>query len=175
MMGCGKSTLGKKLSRSLQRRFVDADAEIERSTGVSIATIFETEGEAGFRRREAQALPKLLSEPGVILATGGGAVLLPENRKLLRAAGIVIYLHAPVDVLFERVRHSRTRPLLQVADPRETLRKIYETRDPLYRETAHFVAESDECPPSTLLSTLIRLIRTAQPIATKASSPHDKA
>jgi shikimate kinase len=142
LMGAGKTTVGRQLAKRLQRRFLDSDHEIEARTGVRIPVIFEIEGESGFRRRESQVLEELAREPDLILATGGGAVLAPENRKCLRESGIVVYLHAPPDVLYERTRHDRNRPLLQVDDPLAKLRELYGQRDPIYRETAHIVVDS---------------------------------
>lgn len=141
-MGAGKTTVGRYLSKRFGRRFVDADHEIEARTGVRIPTIFEIEGEAGFRKREAQVIADLAKEPGLVLATGGGAVLDPANRAVLAASGLVIYLNAPPAMLFERTRHDRNRPLLQVADPMAKLVELYATRDPLYRAVAHVVVDT---------------------------------
>jgi shikimate kinase len=141
--GAGKSTLGRQLSRRLHKRFVDADAELERRLGVSIPTIFEIEGELGFRDREETALAELTQLTGVVLSTGGGAVLRPANRMRLKENGTVIYLHADPAILWERVRHSRNRPLLQTTDPRTRLADLYAERDVLYREVADHVIESD--------------------------------
>ena len=141
--GAGKSTLGRQLARRLNKRFIDADAELERRLGVSIPTIFEIEGEAGFRDREEATLAELTQLREVVLSTGGGAVLRPGNRALLKENGTVIYLHADPAILWERVRHSRNRPLLQTADPRNRLAALYAERDALYREVAHHVIESD--------------------------------
>jgi shikimate kinase len=121
---------------------VDVDHEVEARTGVSIPTIFEIEGEPGFRRREAQVVAELATEPGLVLATGGGAVLDPENRRVLVASGLVIYLQAEPRQLYERTRHDRNRPLLQVADPLAKLSELHAQRDPLYREVAHVVVEA---------------------------------
>lgn len=142
MMGAGKSTVGRQLARKLGRRFVDSDHEIESRTGVRIPTIFEIEGEAGFRRREAEAIEALSRESGLVLATGGGAVLDPANRRRLKAAGLVIYLRVLPLALYERTRHDRNRPLLQVADPLAKLEEIFSQRDPIYREIADLVVES---------------------------------
>lgn len=142
MMGAGKSTVGRQLARKLGRRFVDSDHEIESRTGVRIPTIFEIEGEAGFRRREAEAIEALSRESGLVLATGGGAVLDPANRSRLKAAGLVIYLRVLPLALYERTRHDRNRPLLQVADPLAKLEEIFSQRDPIYREIADLVVES---------------------------------
>lgn len=140
-MGAGKTTVGRQLAKRLQRRFLDSDQEIEARTGVRIPVIFEIEGEAGFRRRETQVLAELSQEHDLVLATGGGAVLAPENRGFLRDTGIVVYLHAPPEVLFDRTRHDRNRPLLQVEDPLGKLQELYRQRDPIYREVAHLVLD----------------------------------
>lgn len=142
MMGAGKSTVGKALARRLGREFVDCDREIVERTGVPIATIFEIEGEAGFRRRESAVLAELAARPGVVVATGGGAVLADGNRRLMRDHGTVVYLHADLDHLHERTRHDTGRPLLATGDRRATLAALLEARDPLYREAAHVVVES---------------------------------
>ncbi|MFO1322630.1 MAG: shikimate kinase [Burkholderiales bacterium] len=141
--GAGKSTLGRQLARRLAKRFVDADAELEQRLGVSIPTIFEIEGEAGFRDREEATLAELTRMDGIVLSTGGGAVLRPANRLRLRENGTVLYLHAEPTTLWSRIRHSRNRPLLQTADPLARLAELYAQRDGLYRETADHVVESD--------------------------------
>jgi shikimate kinase len=141
--GAGKSTLGRQLARRLIKRFVDADTELENRLGVSIPTIFEIEGEGGFRDREEATLADLTKLVDVVLSTGGGAVLRPANRVRLKENGTVVYLHADPSVLWERVRHSRNRPLLQTSDPRNRLATLYEERDALYREVADHVVESD--------------------------------
>lgn len=144
MMGAGKTTVGRQLARRLHRRFLDSDHEIEARTGVRIPVIFEIEGEAGFRKRESQVLSELSRDPDLILATGGGAVLAAENRDCLRETGVVIYLHAAPEILYDRTRHDRNRPLLQVEDPLGKLRELYAQRDPLYRQVAHIVVESTD-------------------------------
>ena len=141
--GAGKSTLGRQLARRLNKHFVDADTELENRLGVSIPTIFEIEGEAGFRDREEVTLADLTQLVDVVLSTGGGAVLRPANRVRLKENGTVVYLHADPNVLWERVRHSRNRPLLQTGDPRVRLATLYGERDALYREVADHVIESD--------------------------------
>jgi shikimate kinase len=141
--GAGKSTLGRQLARRLRLRFVDADLELEQRLGVSIPTIFEIEGESGFRDREEATLVELTQLTGVVLSTGGGVVLRPGNRARLKENGTVIYLHADPATLWERVRHSRNRPLLQATDPRARLAILYAERDTLYREVANHVIESD--------------------------------
>jgi shikimate kinase len=141
--GAGKSTLGRQLARRLNKHFVDADAELEQRLGVSIPTIFEIEGEAGFRDREEATLADLTQLVDVVLSTGGGAVLRPANRVRLKENGTVVYLHADPAVLWERVRHSRNRPLLQTGDPRNRLATLYGERDALYREVADHIINSD--------------------------------
>jgi shikimate kinase len=142
LMGAGKTTVGRQLAKRLGRRFVDSDEEIEARTGVRIPLIFEIEGEEGFRRREVQVLAALTQESGMVMATGGGAVLDPRNRANLANSGTVIYLCAQPQQLWERTRHGRNRPLLQVADPLAKLQELYLQRDPLYREIADIVVES---------------------------------
>ena len=141
--GAGKSTLGRMLARRLGLVFVDADAELETRLGVTIPTIFEIEGEAAFRDREEAILASLVERSGIVLATGGGVVIRAENRTRLRSNGTVLYLHAEPSTLRERTRKSRHRPLLNAADPLARLAELYAQRDPLYREVAHSVIESD--------------------------------
>lgn len=141
MMGAGKTTIGRKLAKALSCEFADLDHEIEESTGVTIPTIFEIEGEAGFRRRESLTLKRLQEGP-IVVATGGGAILSPANRVWMSAHGFVVYLHASVELLFARTKNDKGRPLLQVADPLARIRSLVERRDPLYREIADLVVES---------------------------------
>jgi shikimate kinase len=141
--GAGKSTLGRQIARRLNKRFIDADAELEQRLGVSIPTIFEIEGEAGFRDREEATLAELTRLDGILLSTGGGVVLRPGNRARLKENGTVVYLHADPAVLWERVRHSRNRPLLQTGEPQNRLAVLYAERDALYRDVADHVVESD--------------------------------
>ena len=164
LMGAGKSTLGRQLARRLRKRFVDADIELEQRLGVSIATIFEIEGEAGFRDREQATLADLAALDNIVLATGGGCVLRPANRACLKGNGTVLYLHAEPSTLYGRIRHSRNRPLLETADPLARLGELYRQRDPLYRETATYVVESDR-------GEVMRLIRIFEAAASVGEPP----
>jgi len=155
-MGAGKTTVGRQLAKRLGRRFLDSDQEIESRTGVKIPIIFEIEGESGFRRRESQTIAELSRERGVVLATGGGAVLNPETRSCLRETGWVVYLSVPPLLLHERTRHDRSRPLLQVENPLARLEELYAVRDPLYREVAHHVVDGSRLVASGIVQTLIR-------------------
>lgn len=141
-MGVGKTTIGRQLAVVLNREFRDSDREIEERTGAAIPLIFELEGEAGFRRREREMIDELTQLPDIVLATGGGAVLDPDNRQWLRSRGHVVYLHAPIDELLKRTSQNRNRPLLQTADPRKRLEDILEQRNPLYRGVADQVVET---------------------------------
>jgi shikimate kinase len=142
LMGAGKTSVGRLLARRLDKSFYDCDHEIERATGVKVAVIFEIEGEAGFRARESRMLAELVRCKEAVLATGGGAVLSSENRTLLSANGIVVYLRAmPLD-LWKRTRHDRNRPLLKTPDPLGRLEQLFEERDPLYRGTADIVIDT---------------------------------
>jgi shikimate kinase len=142
-MGSGKTAVGRALARLRRQRFIDADAEIERRTGVDIPFIFEREGEAGFREREEAVLDDLTQWPGIVLATGGGAVTRPVNCERLRRRGIVIYLQASVAQQVERTQHSRNRPLLQNTDPAIRLAELMAVREPLYHAIAHVVVSTD--------------------------------
>ena len=142
-MGAGKSAVGRQLARLLHLQFVDSDQEIESRTGVDIPFIFEKEGETGFRQREAKVIDDLSQKEGIVLATGGGAVIDPENRNHLGARGFVIYLHTSVDQQLSRTRKGRIRPLLENGDPRAVLESLMATREPLYREIADLTVETD--------------------------------
>ncbi len=142
MMGSGKTTMGRALARHLGKSFVDSDEEIQKRTGVTIAHIFDIEGEAGFRQREGAVIRDLLEQDNMVLSTGGGTVLTEQNRALLRQNGLVVYLKASVHDLWQRTRHDRSRPLLQTADPHAKLAELFQQRDPLYREVADIVIQS---------------------------------
>jgi shikimate kinase len=160
MMGAGKTTVGRLLARRLRLRFVDSDREIEARCGVKIPLIFEIEGEAGFRAREAVAIEALTSLGGVVLATGGGAVLAEPNRQHLAARGIVVYLSARPEDLYERVRHDRNRPLLAGGEPLARLRQLHVQRDPLYRSVADITLETGAQSVQALARELIERLET---------------
>lgn len=142
-MGAGKSAVGRHLARTLHLTFMDSDEEIESRTGVDIPFIFEKEGEAGFRKREAMAIDDLTKIDGVVLATGGGAIADPESRSRLGGRGFVVYLYTTVDQQFARTNRGRERPLLENGDRREILETLLKDRDPLYREISDLVVETD--------------------------------
>lgn len=142
-MGAGKTTIGRQLAHALGLQFGDTDQEIQRRTGVDIPTIFEFEGEAGFRARERQVVDELTQADGQVLATGGGAVLDAENRRHLAARGIVVYLHCTPEQQYERTYKDRNRPLIQTEDPLSRLRELMAVRDPLYREVADLVVSTE--------------------------------
>jgi shikimate kinase len=156
LMGAGKTTVGRQLAKRLGRQFYDSDHEIVQRTGVPIPTIFEIEGEEGFRRREMQAIAELTGGADIVLATGGGVVLNPENRARLHNTGWVVYLNVPPALLFERTRHDRNRPLLRVSDPLAKLEELHRQRDPLYRETAHTIVEGSQLVASGIVQHLLR-------------------
>lgn len=155
LMGAGKTTVGRALARRLGRAFFDSDHEIEARTGVRIPTIFEHEGEAGFRDRESEVIDDLTQREGIVLATGGGAVLRPENRQWLMARGSVVYLCAHPHDLWLRTRRDKNRPLLQTEDPRGRLEALYAVRDPIYRECAHFIMETGRPSISSLANSIM--------------------
>jgi len=159
MMGAGKTTLGKALAQRAGLEFVDTDRVLVERTGVPVATIFEIEGEEGFRRRESGIIAELAQRAGCLVATGGGAVLAAENRQVMRGAGTVIYLRARLESLWERTRHDSSRPLLATADPRATLARILEDRDPLYREAAHLIVETGSQSAATLVNRVMAALR----------------
>ena len=142
LMGAGKTTIGRQLARTLKIPFYDSDKAIEERTGVDIPTIFEFEGEEGFRNREQKMIQQLTEIKGIVMATGGGAILREENRKLLSENGFVIYLHCDVDKLLERTRRDSQRPLLNTQDPKERLESLFDQRKPLYTSIADFTIDT---------------------------------
>lgn len=160
MMGAGKTSVGRVLAKHLNKAFYDSDHVLEQRTGVKIPVIFEIEGEPGFRHRESMVLDELTALDGIVLATGGGAVLAPENRERLRSRGTVVYLRASVKDLLNRTRHDKNRPLLQTADPRARLNELFEIRDPLYREIAHVTIDTGSQSLTTLMNRLHHVLET---------------
>jgi shikimate kinase len=169
--GSGKSTVGRQLARHLGLPFIDSDVEIENRLGNSIREYFDREGEECFRDVEQAVIEELTRRdvysanlsnlPKCILSTGGGAVLRPANRIALRSYGRVVYLHSQAEDIFKRLRHDRNRPLLQVGDPLQRLRDLYTLRDPLYRETAHFVVETGRPSVATLVNMIVMQLELA--------------
>jgi shikimate kinase len=159
MMGAGKTTLGKSLAQRLDLEFIDTDKALVERTGVPVATIFEIEGEEGFRRRESAVLAELAPRADCVIATGGGAFLSQDNRRVMREHGTVIYLRARLESLWERTRHDSSRPLLATADPRATLARLLEERDPLYREAAHVVVDTGSQSSTTLVSRVVNALQ----------------
>ncbi|WP_363225914.1 shikimate kinase [Sphaerotilus sp.] len=175
MPGAGKSTAGRHLANALGMPFVDADVEIERRIGMSIRAFFEREGEAAFRDIEQAVLADLAHRGALVLATGGGSVLREANRQVLRDHTTVVYLRASPEELFRRLRHDTQRPLLQVADPLRKLRDLFQTRDPLYRETAHFIIETGRPSVPTLVNMILMQLELAGVVSAfrpaKAATP----
>ena len=159
LMGAGKTSVGRLLAKHFGKTFYDCDHEIERRTGVKIPVIFEIEGEAGFRAREAVVLRELAALSNIVLATGGGAVLREDNRRALVENGAVVYLRASIDDLWQRTRHDRNRPLLQTGDPRTKLEELYAQRDPLYRQVASLVMDTGNQSLRSLVNRLEQRLR----------------
>jgi shikimate kinase len=154
-MGAGKTSVGKILADRLNLKFVDSDRELEGRCGADIPWIFDIEGEAGFRTRETEILTELCNQSGILLATGGGAVLSEKNRQMLRQAGIVVYLSATAEQIYHRVRHDSSRPLLQVENPQTAIADILTTRDPLYQEVADIVLNSSDKESPASMATAV--------------------
>ncbi len=157
-MGVGKTTIGRMLANKLGKSFVDLDEEIERRSGATIPWIFDVEGEAGFRRRESELLRELSTGTDRVLSTGGGVVLDPDNRRVMRASGLVVFLSASVEQLYQRTLKDRKRPLLQVPDRRQVIERLKRDRDPLYREAAHLVFEVGHRSSRAATEALLRRI-----------------
>ncbi len=160
-MGAGKSTIGRLLAKELRLPFKDSDKEIEQRTGADIPWIFDVEGEQGFREREQSMIAELCQLDGVVLATGGGAVLRAANREALKAGGRVIYLFTSLEQQLERTSRDRNRPLLRAEDPGKVLRELMAIRDPLYREIADIVVQTDERPPRMVVQEILDQLETA--------------
>jgi len=160
MMGSGKTTMGRVLARHLGKEFVDSDEEIIKRTGVTVPHIFDVEGEAGFRQREAAAIRELAGRDNIVLATGGGAVLDENICAILKQSGIVIYLKASAHDLWQRTRHDRNRPLLQTENPYARLVELFQQRDPLYRQVSDIVVQSGKQSAHALMLRLTGEIET---------------
>jgi shikimate kinase len=161
-MGAGKSTVGRQLAEALSYTFKDSDQEIQRRTGVDIPTIFEFEGEEGFRNRERQVIEDLVAEERIVLATGGGAILSPENRQNLAARGVVIYLQCTPEQQFARTSRDRSRPLLQTEDPLARLRELMDERDPLYRQVADLVVSTERRGTASVVKEIRRRLESEE-------------
>ena len=157
-MGAGKTTVGRHLADLLGRDFLDSDHEIERKTGATIPWIFEKEGEQGFRSRESTVINELTKKKNLVLATGGGAVTQALNRDYLKNRGIVIYLYTPVELQLQRTYRDKNRPLLQVENPEQKLRELLNIRDPLYRDVAHYIIETNQGAARDLAQRILQLI-----------------
>ena len=157
-MGAGKTTVGRHLADLLGREFLDSDHEIERKTGATIPWIFEKEGEQGFRSRESMVIDELTTKNNLVIATGGGAITQALNRGYLNQRGIVVYLYTPVEIQLQRTYRDKNRPLLQVANPEQKLRELLKIRDPLYREVAHHIIETNQGAARDLAQHILQLI-----------------
>ena len=173
-MGAGKTTIGRILARKLGKRFIDSDHEIEARTGASIPWIFEIEGEDSFRRREAEVIRDLTAQDGIVLATGGGAVLDPANRAYLKARGRVVYLRANVNSIMLRTSHDKNRPLLQTADPRKKLEELTAQREPLYREIADLVIDTGRPNVQSMVQTILAQLSALEHSGAGAARSHER-
>jgi len=162
-MGAGKSTIGRLLAKELRLPFKDSDKEIEQRTGADIPWIFDVEGEQGFREREQAVIAELSAQDGLVLATGGGVVMREANRRALHAGGRVVYLHTSVEQQIDRTSRDRNRPLLRTANPAQVLRDLMAMRDPLYREVADVVIETDERPPRMVVQEILSRLEALSP------------
>lgn len=158
-MGAGKTTIGRQVAKSLGRKFFDSDKEIEKRTGASIPLIFELEKEEGFRTRESAMIKELTSKQDIVLATGGGAVLRKQNRDIMNKHGYVIYLCAPVEQLMRRTARDKNRPLLQTENPKQTIKDLVKVRDPLYREVADLIMETNGLSVTQVVNKLKKALK----------------
>ncbi|WP_303818421.1 shikimate kinase AroK [Actinobacillus minor] len=161
-MGAGKSTIGRQLAQMLGMEFFDSDSVIEERAGADIDWIFDVEGEAGFRKREERIINELTQGQGIVLSTGGGSVLSKDNRNILSARGIVIYLETTIDKQFERTQRDKKRPLLQTEDPRKTLEELAKIRNPLYEEIADITLQTDDQAAKVVATNIIDMIDNLQ-------------
>jgi shikimate kinase len=164
MMGCGKTTVGKRLAQRLGRPFIDSDKELEARCGVSVATVFDLEGEPGFRKRESALLLELLAMPDLVLATGGGVVLAPANRQALHDLAQVVYLRASLPELWSRLRNDKQRPLLATANPRQRIAELLQFREPLYEQTAHLQVLTGRQPVDKVVGEVLGLLQPDEPV-----------
>lgn len=162
LMGAGKTTIGRQLARLLKLPFYDSDKAIEERTGVDIPTIFEFEGEEGFRNREQKMLAQLTEIKGIVMATGGGAILREDNRTLLMENGFVVYLHCEVDKLLERTRRDAQRPLLNTEDPHERLETLFAQRQPLYAASADFTIDTGIMQSKDVVTHILEIYHATQ-------------
>lgn len=161
LMGVGKTTIGKQVAKALHRPFYDSDKVIEDSAGTNIPTIFEYEGEEGFRLREQQIIEQLTAMRGIVMATGGGSILRPENRDALKSSGFIVYLQCSIDRILFRTRHDTQRPLLRTENPRQRLQSLLVQREPLYLECADFKIDSGALPGKTVVKTILQQYQAA--------------
>ena len=161
-MGAGKTTIGRQLATALNFSFEDTDHVIQKRTGVDIPTIFEFEGEAGFRLRESQIIEELTQKQNLVLATGGGAVLSADNRRCLSGRGFVVYLSCSPEQQHERTARDRNRPLLQPGDPLETLRNLHQERDPLYRQVSDLAVSTERRTANSVVKEILRYFEREQ-------------
>lgn len=174
-MGAGKTTIGKRLARRFGLNFIDLDRVIEQASGARVALIFEHEGESGFREREHRALAEACARGGQLIATGGGAVLRADNRALLRGAGFVVWLRTPVERQLQRLARDTSRPLLATPDREQRLVEMARLRDPLYREVAHLVFESQQAHVGAAAERLARVLQRRWPEAPLPTVPSPEA
>ena len=170
-MGAGKSTIGRQLARKLGLTFYDSDKVVEDRTGVSIPTIFNIEGEQGFRDREEQVIADLTAMPHVLIATGGGSVLRDINRQHLKDGGIVIYLKASADQLYQRIKNDKNRPLMQTENPLQTLRDLLQVREPLYFDVADLIIPTGKQKVSVILREILTKLKQLQDVAHANAAP----
>lgn len=167
MMGVGKTTIGRQLALSLDRQFVDLDHAIEERSGVPIVTIFDIEGEPGFRKRETSALDEFTQQADLVLATGGGAVLSPANRHMLRDRGLVVYLRADLDILFKRLARDSKRPLLQTKNPKQRIQDLIQQREPLYASVANVTFDTGGKQINAVVNELIEMLNDSAQTETR--------